>query len=157
LPREARNHSDVQGFGVGKEAAVEAAAKEHVHAGGREALEALGPRLVANGQSTNAVDPAFGALGDQELMRRAESGGYVITMKRDCQHRQLLLVSGCAVLVPEEKPFDHKGLRLSRDAGPAIVRRSVSGVRQSDLVCFRVSHRRIRDQILFLDNLGIPP
>ena len=49
FPGKPRDHPNAQSFRVGKEAAVEAAAQEHLDASGGETLKALGPRLVADG------------------------------------------------------------------------------------------------------------
>jgi hypothetical protein len=114
LPREPGDHPNAQGFGVGKEAPVEAAAEEHRDSGGRETLEAPGPRLVADGQSADLVDPAPVDLGDRELARRAKSGGHVISVKRHSQHRSLLLERGNAVRVPYEKIMELQIVEKSR-------------------------------------------
>jgi hypothetical protein len=114
LPGEPGDHPNAQGFGVGKEAAVEAAAEEHRDSGGRETLEAPGPRLVADGQSADAVDPAPVDLGDRELARRAEPGGHVISVKRHSQHRPLLLEQANAVPVPYKKLIELQIVRNSR-------------------------------------------
>jgi hypothetical protein len=105
FPGEAGDHPNAQGFGVGKEAAVEAAAEEHRDSGGGETLEAPGPRLVADGQLADVMDPTPVDLGERELVRRAKPGGHVISVKRHSQHRPLLLERGVAVPVPYKKIF----------------------------------------------------
>ena len=78
---EPRDHPDSKSLGEGQEAAVEAAAQQHFHSGGGEALEALQPVPFRNRDPAHATDAPPVELGNQKPIRRAESGGHISAEK----------------------------------------------------------------------------
>ena len=84
------DHPNPQALGKGQEAAIEAAAEQHLDPGGGEALEPLGPGLFGGGQLADAKNLAPVQLGDQESVCRAEPGRHIIAVKRHGQHLPVL-------------------------------------------------------------------
>ena len=60
FPGEPRDHPNAQGFGVWKEAAVEAAAQEHLHASGREVITAAVLAYEVFGRLFDQYNPVAG-------------------------------------------------------------------------------------------------
>jgi hypothetical protein len=116
LPGEPGDHPNPQALGKGQEAAIEAAAEQHLHPGSGEALEAPGPSLLWDAQLADAKNLAPVQLGDQELICRAEPGGHVIAMKRHGQHFPVLPDGFFAESVPDRKSSRKQGLgEMSRE------------------------------------------
>lgn len=90
LPGEARDYLNPQTFGQRQEAPVEAPAQQHPYIGGSEALEAPRPSIFEDGDFSDAANPVPVQIGDQEPIRRAESGGHILAVKRYGQHRPVL-------------------------------------------------------------------
>jgi hypothetical protein len=103
LSGEPRDHLDPQAFGQRQEAPVEAATQQHPHVGGSEALEAPRPRLFRDGQFSGAANLLPVRIGDQESIRRAESGGHILAVKGHGQHRPVLPEGPLADPMPERK------------------------------------------------------
>jgi hypothetical protein len=103
LPGQPGDHPNTEGLGIGSQAVLEGAAEEHMHSSSREMLEPPGAHLVSDGESTDAMSPDPVGFGDDELVRRTESGSYVVSVKCYCQHRSVLLEAQLAGLMPDKK------------------------------------------------------
>jgi hypothetical protein len=90
LAGEPRDHPDSEPLGEGQKPAVEATAQQHVHSGGREALETLQPVPFRDGDPADPTHSLPVDLGDQKPVRGAEPGGYVSAEKGNPQHRSIL-------------------------------------------------------------------